>query len=162
MYDKFVIGQLSRKKHKNMSEETTLTLEISFAKANHVVTVPLDSTVKALKDAIHDKTQVPPAVQKLVIKGFKGNLKDDAEIVRNLGIKNNSKAILIGSTLEKIIAVTAPDTAPKKKQVEPDTPPTPLVSQAKEHKKAIDKGLPTDAEPAVKNTQVCLKNNILT
>jgi hypothetical protein len=136
------------------TDDSTLTLEVSFGKTIHSVTVSLDSTVKDLKDAIHAKTEVPPAVQKLIIKGFKGNLKNDTDIVRSLGIKNPSKVMLVGSTLDKIISATTPDASPSKKKQEPDTPPTPLVSQAKEHKKAIDKGVPSDAEPAIKNSNV--------
>ncbi|KAL0482491.1 hypothetical protein AKO1_014466 [Acrasis kona] len=141
--------------------DNTLTLEISHGKNNYTINIPVTSTVANLKEKIQDQTQVPPSVQKLIIKGFKGKL-EDSSVLETLNIKNNSKVMLIGSTLEKIISATtttgvSADASSKK---DPDTPQTPKPSEAKEHKKAIDKGKPADAEAAVKNQNHPLPKSI--
>lgn len=73
--------------------------------------------------------------------------------MEELGLKDNTKIILIGSTLEQVLEGTPPD--PKKLKQKTNTvvkteeiPKS--LSEQKEHKKIIEKGIPKDSEKGEK------------
>merc|ERR1719483_577151 len=70
-------------------------LEVSFA---------LDHTVLKLKSHIEKLTSVPASLQKIM---FKGLAKDDVTL-RDLKVTKGSKLMVVGSTLNDVLSVSAP------------------------------------------------------
>src|SRR4051794_40046014 len=95
---------------------STLTLQVSFNKKEYTVTVACDdsTTVRALKEEVHKQTQVPPSLQKYIFKATTSKvantkIKNENELIKNLALKNGSKVMLIGSTIDQVISVSAPN-----------------------------------------------------
>lgn len=129
-------------------------VSIQHGKKSFDIALPVSSTIKTLKEKIQVETQIPPYLQKLMLKTVAKTtlLKDDNSTLESYGVKSKSKIMLIGSTIENVIsATTSQPTADKKqeaKQVEEKTEGLSL-SQQKEHQKVITKGVPEDAEKGV-------------
>ncbi|KAL9656592.1 hypothetical protein ABK040_016617 [Willaertia magna] len=160
-----------------MSQETTsndFLFEITHGKNIHVISLTGDKTLHQFKEEINNTTKVPISLQKILFKSKpKPNLKDDQQLIKNLGLKPDpyvNKILLIGSTLETVIAssnpkavtsaTTSSSSSKDKELIEPQSPSGIKLSQLPEHKKVIDKGLPTNAEKVEKQKDLPLPNSI--
>eukprot|EP00027_Filamoeba_sp_ATCC50430_P006244 CAMPEP_0168558700 /NCGR_PEP_ID=MMETSP0413-20121227/10115_1 /TAXON_ID=136452 /ORGANISM="Filamoeba nolandi, Strain NC-AS-23-1" /LENGTH=253 /DNA_ID=CAMNT_0008589849 /DNA_START=19 /DNA_END=780 /DNA_ORIENTATION=+ len=130
------------------SNEGSLKFVINFKKQNFDIACEPTETLGAVRQKIALQTGVAPGLQKLM---FKGMLKDDNKTMQELGIKDGTKIMLIGSTLNEIMSAAAapPPQTGETSKVEDDTPQESLSEQLP-HKKIIDKGIPEGAEPGKK------------
>lgn len=88
-------------------------------------------------------------MQKLMYKG----LLQDNQTLAGVGITKGSKVMLVGSTLNDVLAVslvTKQEVAALEKASSTKEP----LSKQKIHQKVLDKGVPEDAMPGIKNTNV--------
>eukprot|EP01027_Heterolobosea_sp_BB2_P008096 GEZU01012023.1.p1 GENE.GEZU01012023.1~~GEZU01012023.1.p1 ORF type:complete len:105 (+),score=14.71 GEZU01012023.1:352-666(+) len=77
------------------------------------------------------------------------------DTLRKLQLKNDTKLLLVGSTVEQVIQVATPVVAAAPvAAVEEEAPSTKLADQ-REHKKIIDKGVPEDAIKGFTDRHVC-------
>lgn len=129
-------------------EEEVIEFKVVFNKQKYDVCFPLDETVASLKKHMETLTGVPPSMQKVMYKG----LAKDEKILRDIGITKGAKVMVVGSTLNDILAVNTPS----EQDVKDDKPlaaqKEPLCKQ-KMHKKILDKGIPEDVQPGIKNVK---------
>jgi intein/homing endonuclease len=94
---------------------------------------------------VHVSVGIPPAMMKLMYKGI---LKDE-QTLNEAKITPGIKVMVVGSTVNDLIAVQPPEPSELRKiaKEETDTLREPL-SELNEHKKIIEKGKPEDALPA--------------
>ncbi|XP_077979697.1 ubiquitin domain-containing protein UBFD1-like [Glandiceps talaboti] len=124
----------------------TVDFKVVYNKKKHDVTFGLDETVATLKLHIQTITGVPPAMQKVM---FKGLMKDE-KTLRELKVTKGAKMMVVGSTLNDVIAINTP-TAEAGKEDQTDTGPAKeSLSKQKQHKKVLDKGKPDDIMPGIK------------
>lgn len=115
---------------------------IIYNKQKYEVKFPLDESVDALKNHIEKLTDVPAAMQKIM---FKGRMNDDATLRINK-VTNGSKIMVVGSTINDVLAVTEPALKPQKQNDKVDSVSSkePFCKQ-KVHKTVLDKyGKPDD------------------
>lgn len=107
---------------------------------------PLDETVSKLKLHLQNVINVPQPLQKVMYKGL---AKDD-KTLRDIGITTGAKVMVVGSKLDDVLAVSTPSTqvAEEKTQVSSKEP----LCRQKMHKKIIDKGIPDDVLPGIRDT----------
>jgi len=118
---------------------------VSFKKQNYDIEFAPTQTLGALRQQVAQLTGVAAGLQKLM---FKGMLKDDNKTLDELGIKSGTRIMLVGSTIDQVMAASSPpQTEAAKFEEEKKTEP---LSEQLPHKKVIDKGLPEGAEPALK------------
>lgn len=137
-------------------QQDSFHVSIQFGKKTFDVALSPTSTIKTLKEKIQVETQVPPSLQKLMLKtGKTAMLKEDNLTLNDYQVKSKSKIMLIGNTFENVIsATTAQPTADKNKPATATTTDTKddnglSLSQQKEHTKIINKGVPADAEKGI-------------
>eukprot|EP01105_Mastigella_eilhardi_P004722 TRINITY_DN1632_c3_g1_i1.p1 TRINITY_DN1632_c3_g1~~TRINITY_DN1632_c3_g1_i1.p1 ORF type:complete len:298 (-),score=96.70 TRINITY_DN1632_c3_g1_i1:64-957(-) len=120
---------------------------VTHKKQELTFTMPLESTVGQLKQEIFGKTMVPTAMQKLLLKG--ANFKNDATTLKDVGLKEGCKILLVGNPMAEVMQAMQQPTPEEKAGVTvADKEP---LCQKPQHKKILDKGLPDDVEPGVKN-----------
>lgn len=88
-------------------------------------------------------------MQKLMHKG----LLQDAQTISSSGITKGSKVMLVGSTLDDILAVSSVSKQDVAEMEKAASAKEPLCKQ-KVHRKVLDKGLPEDVMPGIKNIKV--------
>ncbi len=89
-------------------------------------------------------------MQKVMIKG----LAKDEKTLRDCGVSSASKVMVIGSTLDDVLAISgATPAAAVEEKSKPAITKEPLCQQ-KAHRKILDKGVPEDAVPGIKNAKV--------
>ena len=71
-----------------------VTFKLQYGKTCTDVSMPLSATVGDLKEQAHQLLGIPPAFQKLLIKG---SLKPDASTLQDAGVKKGLRVMLIGS-----------------------------------------------------------------
>lgn len=71
-----------------------VTFKLQFGKTCTDVSMPLSATVCDLKEQAQQLLGIPPAMQKLLIKG---SLKPDATTLQDAGVKKGLRVMLIGS-----------------------------------------------------------------
>ncbi|PRP82162.1 hypothetical protein PROFUN_10433 [Planoprotostelium fungivorum] len=134
---------------------------ISFNKKQHeIITrtgVDPNEKLKDLRQTIYKLTEVAPPLQKLM---FKGILKDEDKTVQELGIKEGTKIMMIGSTISDVMNASAPTEATTQVKegesfytTSAHTYPednSESLSEKMPHKKIIAKGKPDEIEPALK------------
>lgn len=126
--------------------------KVIFNKQKYDVNFPLDDTVAVLKQHIQSLTGVPPEMQKVMFKG----LAREEKTLRELGVTRGAKLMVIGSTLTDVLSVNAPgpqDAAEDKPTAAGNKEP---LCRQKMHKKIIDKGVPEDVMPGVKDVKESL------
>eukprot|EP00906_Rhabdomonas_costata_P007310 RCo010486 len=64
------------------------------------------STVGELKALLQQRTGIPVALQKLLLKT---QLKEDSRSLEDVGVKEGSKLMLMGSTVQQVLAVSQAD-----------------------------------------------------
>ncbi|XP_013779300.1 ubiquitin domain-containing protein UBFD1-like isoform X1 [Limulus polyphemus] len=128
-----------------------IDFKVVYNKQKFDVSFPYDETVGSLKQHIHTLTGVPPAMQKVMIKG----LAKDEKTLRDQGLLKGSKVMVVGSTLNDVLAVNTP-TKHDQKEEKATTPTKEPLCRQKIHKKVIDKGVPDDCMPGIKNAKESL------
>ncbi|KAJ3435482.1 ubiquitin domain-containing protein ubfd1 [Anaeramoeba flamelloides] len=76
-----------------------VTFTLKYKKQSHVLTMELDDTIGDLKSIAEQKTQVPKSLQKLIYKGIQ---KNDHKTLKQARLRNKSKVLLIGNSLQDI------------------------------------------------------------
>jgi hypothetical protein len=83
----------------NMNRDDQLNLVVIYKKQPYSVLTSSDETIQQLKEKLESLTLVPIANQKLMLKGL---LKDNTATLSQAGITNNTKLMLIGSTVDEV------------------------------------------------------------
>ncbi|KAM9305009.1 LOW QUALITY PROTEIN: ubiquitin domain-containing protein UBFD1 [Gastrophryne carolinensis] len=130
------------------SEKELVEFKIIWNKNKYDVKLPLDSTGASLKQKIHTLTGLPPAMQKVM---FKGLLPED-KTLREIKVTNGAKVMVVGSTINDVLAVTTPKETIQQEVKEEENKKEPLCRQ-KQHRKVLDKGKPDDVMPSLKGVQ---------
>ena len=71
-----------------------VTFKLQFGRTCTDISMPLSATVGDLKEQAHQLLGIPPAMQKLLIKG---SLKSDVTTLQNAGVKKGLRIMLVGS-----------------------------------------------------------------
>ena len=135
-------------------------LIIIHNKRNYEVTLNLDiDNLEALKSAVSAATTVPPALQKLMLKG--AILKDNTQTLAALGIKAGTKILLVGSAVADLVEVNDRQAAAQAASAGISLTLSSVKGGAKglgegaqekpPHKKIIEKGPPEDAMKGFKD-----------
>lgn len=132
----------------NNEEKEMVDFKIVFNKQKYDISFPLDDTVASLKLKVEKLTRVPSSMQKLMYKGL---AKDD-QTLRTLGVIKGAKIMVVGSTLDDVLAVNTPGEQVLKEEKPSVAEKEPLCRQ-KIHKRIIDKGVPEDAMPGIRNAK---------
>ncbi|XP_042888685.1 ubiquitin domain-containing protein UBFD1-like isoform X2 [Penaeus japonicus] len=130
-----------------------VSFKLVYNKTKYDVEFPLDGTIKQLKEHLSSIINVLPAMQKVMIKG----LAKDEKTLRELGVARGSKVMIVGSKLDDVVNVNTP----KAESTSSDKPSTSTstkepLSRQKIHRKILDKGLPEDVMPGIKNNKELL------
>jgi len=90
-------------------------------------------------------------MQKVMIKGL---AKDDRTL-KELGVAKGAKIMVVGSKLDDVLAMSNPGVL--EASSEPSTASTtePFCKQ-KMHRKVLDKGIPDDVMPGIRNIKVSI------
>ncbi|XP_065301551.1 high mobility group nucleosome-binding domain-containing protein 5-like isoform X2 [Dermacentor albipictus] len=147
--------------HANVEEddgEDPVTLHVIFNKQSYDIKLPLTAKMSRLKVAVMEKTGIEPSMQKLCFKG--ASQADDNKSLRHSGLSENSKILLVGSTVRDLDAVLPPKPQ-KSSQTSPLLKREPFCKQAR-HKAIIDDGVPDDAYPGIANVHDNLPDGPIT
>lgn len=128
-----------------------IDFKVIYNKQKIDVNFSLDGTVAELKLHLESIISVPKAMQKVMIKG----LAKDEETLRNLGVTNGAKIMIVGAKLNDILAMAAPSKQEIQNEIAASTSKEPLAKQ-QVHKKILDKGVPDDAMPGILSTNVII------
>lgn len=132
-----------------------IDVKVVWNKTKYDVVVRPEETVLDLKTKMHELTQLPPAMQKIM---FKGLCKDD-RTMKDLKVSKGAKIMLVGSTLDDILSVS---TTPKPQELKETTSSGAVaakkepLSKQKPHSKVTEKGPPEDVIPGVPNVKESL------
>ncbi|KAG8185738.1 hypothetical protein JTE90_000724 [Oedothorax gibbosus] len=125
--------------------------KVIFNKKKHDICFPLDDTVLALKKHFETLIGVPVSMQKVMFKG----LCKDEKTLRDVGVTKGAKVMVVGSTLSDVIAVNTPTEQDIKEEKAAAATKEAFCKQ-KLHKKVLDKGIPEDVQPGIKNAKDAL------
>lgn len=126
-------------------------IKVIYNKNKYDVTTTLCTTVVELKRELQGLLGVPEKNQKLM---FKGLLRDD-QTLGSAGITKGAKLMVVGSKPNDIIAVTSVTKQDVQESEKATSSKEPLCKQ-KIHRKVLDKGVPEDAMPGLKNVKEAL------
>jgi len=135
------------------SEETHEVIEVKvvYNKNKYDVSAPANTTIADFKKQLQGLLGVPDSMQKLMYKG----LLQDNQSLASVGITKGAKIMLVGSTLNDVLAVssvTKQDVAELEKAANVKEP----LCKQKIHRKVLDKGLPEDVMPGIKDLKESL------
>ena len=135
----------------NQDEGEKVDFKVIYNKKKYDVSFPLDSDVGALKVHLQPVIDIPPAMMKVMIKG----LAKDEMTLRTLGVNKGSKVMVVGSSLNDVLAVSTTPSAHQIKEEEKAAKAKAESSSSREkmHKKVLDKGKPEDALPGKKGAR---------
>lgn len=109
-----------------------------------------DNTVGELKNHLQSVIEIPPAMMKVMIKG----LAKDEMTLKRLGVTKGSKIMVVGSSLNDVLAVSkTPTEAEKKAASTSSSNKEDTLSKQKMHKKILDKGKPDDVMAGIKGNK---------
>ncbi|XP_044752515.1 ubiquitin domain-containing protein UBFD1-like [Coccinella septempunctata] len=128
--------------------EDLIEIKIIFSKKKYDVQISADATVATLKKQLQGLLGVPDSMQKLMFKG----LLQDNQTLKSAGVVKGTKIMLVGSTLKDVLAVSSVSKQDVAEAEKAGTTKEPLCKQ-KLHKKILDKGLPEDVMPGIKNVK---------
>jgi len=134
------------------SDETGEKVEfkVIFNKKKYDVTFPLDNDIGALKSHLQPLIGIPPAMMKVMIKG----LAKDEMTLRKLGVAKGSKIMVVGSSINDVLQMTAtPKDVGKAAASGSSSKEESSVTKVKQHKKILDRGKPDDLMVGKKLTQ---------
>jgi len=120
---------------------------VNYKKQNHDIEFGLDQTLSELRVHLANLTGVAAALQKLMYKGL---VKDDAKTLRELGLKDGVKLMLVGSTINEVMAASVAPTEAQVAEMKEAEESKEVLSEKTQHKKIVDKGVPEGAEPGKK------------
>jgi len=123
------------------------TFKVIFNKQKYDISFDLYATVAQLKEHLHSVIGVPKEMQKVMVKG----LAKDEKSLKECGITSGSKVMVIGSTFDDVLALSRPSALTVGEEKQKSIPAKELLSQQKVHLKILDKGLPDDVLPGVRN-----------
>ena len=128
--------------------------KVIYNKKKYDVSFPLDKDVAALKAHLQAVIDIPPAMMKVMIKG----MAKDEMTLRSLGVNKSSKVMVIGSSLNDVLSVSATPTPAQLKEEEKAAKAKAETSSSREkmHKKVLDKGKPDEALPGKKGAKEAL------
>ena len=126
--------------------------KVVFNKKKYDVSFDMDDTIGALKVHLADIINVPNTMQKVMIKG----LAKDEMTLRQVGVTNGSKVMVVGSTITDILEVNKKPSAQQMKEEAQAEAAKEAWSEQKLHKKVLDKGKPEDIMPGLKNIKESL------
>ena len=128
--------------------------KVIYNKKKYDVSFPLDKDVAALKAHLQAVIDIPPAMMKVMIKG----MAKDEMTLRSLGVNKSSKVMVIGSSLNDVLSVSATPTPAQLKEEEKAAKAKAETSSSREkmHKKVLDKGKPEEALPGKKGAKEAL------
>lgn len=78
-----------------------MNLTVAYRGESHPLSVLPESTLAALQIQLEELTGVPPSLQKLLYKGKKSNIPEDAT-VEQAGLKDGTKVQLLGATAAEL------------------------------------------------------------
>ena len=79
---------------KTQDDPATVKFKLQYGKTCTDLSLSLSSTIGDLKQEAHERLGIPPAMQKLLIKG---QMKADSTTLQEAGIKKGLRVMLIGS-----------------------------------------------------------------
>eukprot|EP00088_Acartia_fossae_P054658 TRINITY_DN629_c0_g1_i1.p1 TRINITY_DN629_c0_g1~~TRINITY_DN629_c0_g1_i1.p1 ORF type:complete len:294 (-),score=74.14 TRINITY_DN629_c0_g1_i1:136-1017(-) len=129
-----------------------IDFKVVYNKKKFDVSFGSEETVGALKSHLQDVIGVPSTMQKVMIKG----LAKDEMTLKKLGVSKGSKIMVVGSTLNDVLEVTKKPSVQQLKEEESKDAQKESLSQQKQHKKVLEKGLPDDVMPGIKNSREAL------
>ncbi|KAL1518036.1 hypothetical protein ABEB36_001722 [Hypothenemus hampei] len=128
-----------------------LDIKVIYNKKKYDVSAPSSLLISEFKKQLQDLLGVPDSMQKLMFKG----LLQDNQTISSAGITKGSKVMLVGSTLNDILAVSSISKQEVAEMEKASTVKEPLCKQ-KLHRKVLDKGVPEDVMPGIKNLKESL------
>ncbi|CAH1155720.1 unnamed protein product [Phaedon cochleariae] len=126
--------------------EETIDMKVIYNKKKYDVSTKLNTTISDFKKQLQGLLGVPDSMQKLMYKG----LLQDNQTISSSGIIKGSKIMLVGSTLNDVLAVSSVSKQDVVEMEKASTSKEPLCKQ-KIHRKVLDKGIPEDAMPGIRN-----------
>lgn len=123
-----------------------IDIKVIYNKKKYDVSVPTNLSISEFKKKLQGLLGVPDSMQKLMFKG----LLQDSQTISSSGITKGSKIMLVGSTLNDVLAVSSVSKEDVAEMEKATTVKEPLCRQ-KIHRKVLDKGIPEDAMPGIKN-----------
>ncbi|KAF7266101.1 ubiquitin domain-containing protein UBFD1-like [Rhynchophorus ferrugineus] len=129
----------------------TIEVKVIYNKKKYDVSVTTSSTIPEFKKQLQGLLGVPDSMQKLMFKG----LLQDNQTISSSGIVKGSKIMLVGSTLNDVLAVSSVSKQDVAEMEKATTVKEPLCKQ-KIHRKVLDKGIPEDVMPGIKNLKESL------
>jgi len=138
---------------KTSLDSKQLEFKVIYNKVKYDVNAGSETTVKEFKKQLQGLVGVPDSMQKLMYKGL---LQDD-QTLGGVGITKGVKVMLVGSTLNDVLAVSVVNKqdASDDKSSSDASSKEPLCRQ-KMHKKVLDKGVPDDVMPGIRNVNESL------
>ncbi|KAL1129116.1 hypothetical protein AAG570_013647, partial [Ranatra chinensis] len=121
---------------------------VIYNKNKYDIEFAIDETVAKLKLHLQNIIGVPQSLQKVMIKG----LAKDEKTLRESGICQGAKVMVVGSKLDDVIAVSTPSSQVLSDEKASSSSKEPLCKQ-KNHKRVIERGVPDDALPGILNTK---------
>uniref|UniRef100_A0A023GC95 Putative ubiquitin-specific protease n=1 Tax=Amblyomma triste TaxID=251400 RepID=A0A023GC95_AMBTT len=140
---------MGNKQPEGEEQDSIVPLVVMYNKRRYDVKVALSAKMSALKEELQRLTGVPPAMQKLIYKG--APKPDDGKSLLELNLSANAKLMLVGSTLDDVLNLEVP-TPEQLKEETPQTTKEPICKQ-KLHQKVVEKGVPEDAIPGIRNVK---------
>ncbi|CAH0546505.1 unnamed protein product [Brassicogethes aeneus] len=135
----------------NNVESEPIQIKVIYNKKKYDVSVRPDDTIASFKEQLKDLLGVPEPMQKLMFKG----LIQDGQTISGSGITKGAKIMLVGSTLNDVLAVSSVSKQDVVEMEKAASVKEPLCKQ-KIHRKVLDKGLPDDVLPGIKNVKEAL------
>ncbi|XP_068193254.1 ubiquitin domain-containing protein UBFD1 isoform X2 [Antennarius striatus] len=129
-------------------KQEMVELKIIWNKNKYDLKLPVDNTGADLKESIYSLTGLPTAMQKVMYKGL---LPED-KTLREIKIANGAKIMVVGSTINDVLAVNTPKEAIQQEVKAEENKKEPLCRQ-KQHRKVLDKGRPDDIMAAIRGTK---------
>jgi len=129
-----------------------IEFKVVFNKKKFDISFDSNETIGALKSHLQDIIGVPSTMQKIMIKG----MAKDEMTLKKLGVVKGSKVMVIGSTINDVLEVAKKPSAQQLKEEEQKETQKESLSQQKQHKKVVEKGVPDDVMPGIKNSKESL------
>ena len=76
------------------SDPVLVSFKLQYGKSCTELSLPVSATINDIKEKAHSLHSIPPAMQKLLIKG---QIKPDTSTLQEAGIKKGLRLMLIGS-----------------------------------------------------------------
>ncbi|XP_064478627.1 ubiquitin domain-containing protein UBFD1-like isoform X2 [Ornithodoros turicata] len=127
-------------------------LTVIFNKKKYDLSIALSEKVSTFKQEIQKLTGVPPVMQKLIYKG--APKVEDSKTLQEVNITKGTKVMVVGSTLDDVLNLEVP--TPEELKETTKQPAKEPICRQKIHQKILDKGVPEDAIPGIRNIKDAL------